>query len=334
MRHRFLVASLALAGACVDNQSCIECLRPVCPDGETCSDKTPYGLHFKGSLVETGGDLAGASQYFATPIKGTLRIEVVGLPASQAFVVDDGGSTVLHATAVGTTITVTSMAEGDATLRIVDPETNELFDRIRVFSSRVSRVEMRPYVDESLTTERPPTTHTVYWAREGLQRGAVLRVEVFGPSIFSNEQHLIDDTMTVDIDGVAPEPAYTYPPATYVVGDRPAGRYTVNAHFAGEIETNYVTVVDGADLILPMTVDEKFIAGDRYSRACFSATNHGAYVYGLTWTYTPSNRAAFSDFSNCLEKKDDSLRAGDVVHVTATAGNITDSFDVPVVDAI
>ncbi len=126
-----------------------------CPEGEICSDKTPDGLRFRGPGSYLGGNL------MAVAAGGRMQIEIldnsdyeplayesvartsgqwVGVESQRTYVVDLRG--------------VTS-ANGTETLRILDPETQELFDRVRINVSPISSIGVTLDSQEKVTAAEP-----------------------------------------------------------------------------------------------------------------------------------------------------------------------------------
>lgn len=162
-RRPALVASLLVLTAL-----CLACLGSVegdrsatgeCPEGEVCSDATPEGLTFLGQALyddaeveRLGPVLAGGSFELGivTSDGGPLPelawdIEDPSvLTASRGEDVfgptDDGGEPLVT---VDGYLDLEGMNEGSTYVRIVHPETRELYDRLRLDVYEISDVEVR-----------------------------------------------------------------------------------------------------------------------------------------------------------------------------------------------
>jgi hypothetical protein len=142
-----------------DDDGCPDGGLPPCPEGEACSDATPYGLTFASPpFGDDHFNTTGPPK--VTAVGGTQTIDVGrlgGLPY------DATGSPELDVIANGDgTVTVIGLAPGSGYLRIVEPGTQLLYDRILL---RVDEVATASVVDGTLSfpvldAEEP----RVFWA--------------------------------------------------------------------------------------------------------------------------------------------------------------------------
>src|SRR5262249_34824128 len=128
-----------------------------CPSGETCSDKTPNGLALLGTKL--GDDPLGPMQPLATAVGGTQGLTVVTGATSGAptFTLPFDATTTSPMLAVTDVappkLTVEGLAGGTSDLRLVEPGTELLYDRLPLDVAAVAAVEVRPLVYSVVTSD-------------------------------------------------------------------------------------------------------------------------------------------------------------------------------------
>ena len=174
-----------------------------CPAGEVCSDKTPRGLHFIGNALadEVLGSALGPP---ATAIGGTQEIALeysrgdgnriaLDLPYAAD---DDGGLGVTVDSTSGSVVTVRGAGSRTNYLRIVDPATEELYDRYELAGAALSTMRLVGTELERLPTARPE----IVWATGDQEIGIALVGQVqVGNS--PQLQRLVDTSMELALAG-------------------------------------------------------------------------------------------------------------------------------------
>jgi hypothetical protein len=126
-----------------------------CPEGETCSAATPRGLHFRGPLLGEGFFDVGDVKTLALGGTEEVRVEIADDDGARApfltpFDVDVDAPIATVEVAAGDAFTLRAEAAGDANVRLVDPATGELFDRIRIATLPIARISTQPSVSVAL----------------------------------------------------------------------------------------------------------------------------------------------------------------------------------------
>lgn len=113
-----------------------------CPPGEVCSDATPSGLRFHGPSF--GDEFLSSEAVEVTAVGGTqtLRVEQNALFSGPMppFVAEVTNTAFRVTGVVGDNVTVQADAQGQSTLRILEPGTGDLFDRIQITALPMTRV--------------------------------------------------------------------------------------------------------------------------------------------------------------------------------------------------
>lgn len=157
-RLALLLAASLLVAACAS-----EGLRADsgdCPAGEVCSDKTPTGLLFAGSLF--AGELLLADRSVKVTAAGgsqtiQVRLNQAGEPLPGPFTADIEGTgwSLLASDDTQVVVAAAPQASAPGLLRIADPATGELFDAIELEVLPVERVELHPASREITAGDRP-----------------------------------------------------------------------------------------------------------------------------------------------------------------------------------
>lgn len=300
-----------------------------CPAGEVCSSATPRGLHFIGTPIAddiiTGGGPA------ATAIGGTQDISLEydrgnGFLAPLALPYDaddDGGLGVSVVGHTGAVVTVKGVRSRSNYLRIIHPQTAELYDRYSVTGAALK--EMKIIGTEF---EAPPLDPAGLVFATGDQTiGVALMGDVQRGSGASTER-LVDTSMVLDLPGSIratwdsvrlPNAQVGVHSLVVTAGDRPAA-------------TLPIEVVAGADA-LSLTGGPPTVAPNSSVLVCFQATNAGRYIYGLTWTFQANGVTRTYGktdlLRNCVSVSSQGVASG-TLPVTASAGGRTMSVNVVV----
>ncbi len=280
-----------------------------CPDGETCSDNTPDGLYFRGTTI--AGVLFGGLGPELTAVGGT---QVIGIEdeASQPFALpfDATASGPLEISGVaGSEVTVAGVLAGETYLRIAEPGTRLLYDRILIGAQPLELVELAPPITEVI----PAGTAVAFAAGD-----AAIAIALYGPAEAEGaRRRLVDTSMLVDPAGgtqtawdtVRIEDAV---PGIYPINVTAADRATVTLQ--AEIVAAPTSIVAHADTPTQLVVErEEFV--------CFSPLANGKHVAGLAYTYSVDVGSVLP-FGNCASVK--AFAAGPLT-LTATAGGISTS---------
>jgi hypothetical protein len=300
-----------------------------CPAYEVCSDDTPTGLYFSGSSLAGGGGGGVA----LTAIGGTQRITVQTLDTSGGNYVyapltlpyvadDDGGLGVKVIGQTGATVSVQGVAAQDNYLRILSPDTGELYDRVLISGAAIDDVALVGAVAESM----PPDVQEV-WAT-GDQR--------VGIALLAGDERVVDTSMALDAPG-ADRIAWD----TLHFAAAQVGTTTITVTAADAVTRELaLEIVDHVDVIAPIDngTDNSIVEADSGALVCFAATNANRFVHGLAWTFTIDGvavdpNAAPLGVQNCVIIDASDRQPSDTIAVTASAGGVTATLDVQVVAA-
>jgi len=310
-------ALLAALGACTGGE---RAQSGTCPAGETCSPFTPKGLHFLGTQV-SGQELEHLFGPAPTAVGGTQDIWLEYDPGDGELVPldlpyeadDDGGRGIEVVTTSGPVVTVRGVDSRSNYLRIVDPDTSELYDRYELTGAAIERIALVGTEYEKLPSSGPD----IVWATGDQEIGVGLFGEAqvgSSPSVM----RLVDTSMVLTLSGsertawdsvrLANAQVGTYP-LTVTAGDRPAATFDVE-------------IVDGATEIVSLSGQMPTIPANSSDNVCFAAMNDGRYVYGLTWTFVVDGHTTVQgkdDLTrNCVRVSD--LGLSETITVEASAG--------------
>jgi hypothetical protein len=291
-----------------------------CPAGETCSPETPAGLQFIGTSLLGAFVVDGP---LATAIGGTQEIQLDEEPALAVYtpfdlaytVDDDGGLGVRFDHQSQNVVTVSGVASRANYMRIVDPTTNELFDRKMLDAAQIDSISLVP-----VTADTVPAGMHVAWASGRVDVGIALSGQVqesTGPS----EERLVDTSMVATLDGATQRGWDALELANAAPGSYPL---SVTAGNLAPM-TIGVDVVDAPDALAAVDPQPTVSEGDD---VCFAATNAGRFVAGLVWSFT-INGVTTAGTGNCVNTDQ---HLGNIT-VSATAGGKTATIEMTIVQA-
>ena len=295
MKSLFL-ASILLVPACYGGE---RAQTGECPAGEVCSPDTPNGLHFIGKNLADTVLLTGPAP---TAIGGTQEVALqydrgdgiliaLDLPYSAD---DDGAIGVKVDHSSGSVVTIRGMGSRSNYLRIVDPDTNELYDRKELTGADLTTIELAPIVYESI-----PTDASVVWITGDVKLGVALYGGVqtgSGPYAY----RIVDTSMQVSAANTT-RPSWD----TLQMLGAQVGTYPISITAGNKPAANLdLIVVSSADALAAIDDGTHTLAPGQHE-LCFQASNAGRYVAGLdNWSFSvngntladttaPRNCAAF-----------------------------------------
>lgn len=299
-----LLASLLLVAACTGGERANS---GQCPAGETCSPKTPNGLHFIGNQLADDLNLVGPSP---TAIGGTQDIALqydrgdgILVALDLPFTADDmGGAGVKVVSTSGSVVSVQGQGSFTNYLRILDASDGTLFDRKQLTGAALDTIELLP-----LNLERIPAHAQLAFAAGDFD----LAIGLYGQVQESSgpvEERLVDSTMTLDLPGATPKAWDTLHLASATPGTRTL-MVTAGDKPAAPID---VVVVSAADTVAPLDSPAS-LQTNVTADVCFTATANGRTVVGLPWTFTVDGVAGLAGIEpNCA-----------AVKTTKTTGTVT-----------
>jgi hypothetical protein len=320
--NRLLVALIAVSGplaGCVGGDRASD--NGQCPAGEVCSPDTPDGLQFIGSSL-VGSFVVGGP--LATAIGGTQEVELdlepalgIYTPFDQTYTVDDqGGTGVRFDHQNGNIVTVRGAGSFSNYLRILDPSTNELFDRKQLTGAQIDSIAIVPE-----TLDEIPQGMPIAFASGDAFVGIALSGQVQG-SLGQGEERLVDTSLVATLDG-STRRAWD----TLELPNAAAGTYTLSVTAGNQQQATQlpVAVVDGADSIVELDPTPTIAPGDD---VCFAALSDQRFVVGLAWTFE-INGVATGGTANCVT----SDQPSGTMNITASAGGQTFSVATTVVQS-
>ncbi|MDI1451437.1 hypothetical protein [Polyangium sp. 6x1] len=254
-----------------------------CPPGETCSELTPKGLVFIGAHTINDADVA---DLLATAVGGTQTVSVyyANAPSApyvagfEARLVD---STVARLPSPGpTTLVLRGVSEGKALLRLLEPRTSKLLDRVEIETAAVQRISVLPreLLDEKMEAGE--------WA---LLQGAPaeLGIVLFG----ANEMQLVDESLEVRAHG-AEVSRRTWDRYEVMTSAPSAVSLDVRAgDQRGSVDVQVVTSIDDITRKATEGSGEGRIeigVGAGGETICFQAKSGRKTVVGAKWVFEPS----------------------------------------------
>jgi hypothetical protein len=296
---------------------------PPCPEGEVCSDATPYGLSFGGP--DFGEDIfSDQGPPKVTAVGGTQTIDIYGL---GGLPYDATGSDHFDVVAnADGSVTVTGTAAGSGYLRIVEPGTGLLYDRILL---RVDEVATASVIDGAFFF---PTTEAdeprVYFAGGVHPLVIALHADDGG--------RLVDDNLAFTLPaGWSTDPGrwdrFTSGPG---VG---AGTFPVPVSLSGgATATAALPLVDDVDQLdaVPNFGPEQGVRVGSTRTLCFRATDNGVVVRGVPLVAYPDQRIDIVPvgddpilYSGCLGVAGIQVGTSQLV---VQADSVAATFEVPV----
>jgi hypothetical protein len=321
----FVAVSLLYCSTCLLSVGCVppsggeRSETGACPDGETCSEKTPKGLHFDGAAPVGQGFSASPP----TAIGGTQQIKLEYDPGDGKFRELDlpytatAGNSPAFAVAstVGNVVTVRGLAAGHDFLRILDADDGTLFDRRMLEAAPLTSVELvvgdpgflgipDEYPDGARLAWRPNAEHDM---------GIALR----GPA----NQRIADTSMKISAPGVDQS---DWDQFSFDSG--PVGTFPVTVNAAGETSDVDVVVVEKNDGVVAIEPPAS-IKANGSSTVCFGATYQDRYVVGMGWQFTVDGTTLYP-YNNCLDVK--TTKSSGTVTIEATAGGLSTTITLPI----
>lgn len=290
-----------------------------CPAGEVCSPDTPNGLHFIGNPFADDLFISGPS---ATAIGGTQEIALEYEPYNHGarraldlpyLADDDGGNGVVVLSQSGSVVTVGGMRSRTNYLRIVAPDTQELYDRYEIVGAAIETMRLIGVEGESV-----PATRGIVWAAGDQKFGVALTGEVQDGSDVEL-QRIVDTSMALTLAGSErlgwdelrlPNATPGIHALTVEAGDKPAAVIDVEV-VAG---ADSVAVIGGSPTVNP----------NSSTNVCFEALSTNRYIYGLVWNYNVDGVASTKDKDdssrNCVTVSAQGMTSGSIPVAVAAGG--------------
>ena len=296
-----------------------------CPEGEVCSPDTPQGLSFWGpAMFDSFG--GGPSPMVAG---GAQRITVED-PASSEEGLDAFDAAATGSLTIGEVtppdVTVLATEAGEGYLRILEPGTDDLYDRILLQAEAAKDVEMVPATSWLLDPEIAPDG----WA---LFAGAPVEI---GVRIQGAANRLVDESMSLTASGatLSEGPESRWDTAS-VVPDA-SGDVLLTAKLGdGTSHPWTYPIAEKVDEVVRITTalssDEDNLVSPSEGRFfCFRAVAGNLAIAGVPWTFTAEAGVELEPTGSCVTVK--SKITGDHV-LTVKAGDVELLFDFEVVGA-
>lgn len=243
----------------------------------------------------------------AVALGGTQTITVYRSAAGSAFdqpiEADSSGPALSIASTLPPQVVVRGDAEGTAKLRIVEPETSSLYDRIELRVVPLSAIDVLPtplievvWYDPALAEPHAPRA---YW--HGIRQAFVIALLAAG------DERIVDDRLTFTLPSELTTDSTQWD--RFETAGAALGTYTVTATSSdGVAHTTSVRMVSWVDEII-LLADGLLGGGDPSSGVvvgsgasyCFRARNAGAGIIGATWDYFTNSRLEVSSATkNCV----------------------------------
>jgi hypothetical protein len=282
-----------------------------CPPDEVCSPRTPFGLYFYGARF---ADEWLTLDVHATAIGGTQEITLSYNPPNSNQIIDldlpyraetDGTPVEVERTD-GPVVTLRGTAYGKDYLRIVDPDTGELYDRDYFWGAEIQEIELIGTTQERL----PPGNPAVVWT-PGHQSITI--------ALHGQGQRLVDTSMQIDAPGgyqsewdavEIPNAQVGVYPVTVTAGDKPP-------------TTLEIEIVAGPTEIRSISGDTPTVPAGGGTTLCFAAMHDARFVRGLRWQFRIDGAAAMAStlIPNCVDVLDRGQSS--TITVEASAGGLT-----------
>ncbi len=264
---------------------------PTCPADEDCSDATPNGLYFGGTPT---GDISlwstGWPHITAVGGRQTIGLYLDGgaeQPLDLPYVASLSTTALSVADTLPAAVVVHGDSEGGAKLRIAEPDTDLLYDRIDVSAAPIARMYLLPageYQGYDYDFVNPD-----FGARFAVWTGGSARLTV--GLLDTDDDRVVDEGMTID-----PGPGISADPEGFVntVQLAPVADGTIDVTVrAGDAPVVHMAVLaaSSAARIEPLNGEAVTLRVDAGGLICFRArTATGAYLMGADWSYTSSSR--------------------------------------------
>jgi hypothetical protein len=299
-----------------------------CPGGETCSEATPHGLLFEGPGLSDAlvPDWSRGPQITALAGTQTIRLRILQgddepeLPFDLPFEarVESGHVEVIHAD--GDTLVVRGAATGEGRLRIVDPETGELYDRILLEAAPVAGIDHAVLDLAWLDGEGPPA-----WALVADGTAQVV------PRLWTaGGRRIVDEGMAIEPADPAATPTHraAWDEAQVTMELPVSGGLRIETT-AGRVETIPVIGTHDPGEIVALD-DDLVLAQGHVAIACFRAEAGGIPRAGLDWSFAlspnlePFDLAPWGFARSCLGLHP---AAPGPASITAIAGPVERTFN-------
>lgn len=315
----------------VEEQSCW----PTCPEGEVCSGRTPEGLYFA-TLAWTDDDGTPLDGVKATAQGGVQTVRVLtgrGLgsqPFDLPFEAVSSDATILTVLATaGPDVAIAGVAPGSAYLRIVEPVTGKLYDRILVGVTQPSCAWLAPCPFSALW---PSCTDVDEGFDEGLAWGILAGV----PTDVRVDLGAVDEAMALESYASARGEQRSWD-TIRVQATEPV---VIIRAFSGDADLRAeLRVLDRVDSI-EWTASRTFGAatkppGEGYDIGgvyCFRAMSGEYAVVGTNWAFGASGALVLAAWpvdlpANCVYV---GTRAEGEGSLTVTTGGVVRSYSVTV----
>jgi hypothetical protein len=283
-----------------------------------CSSWTPDGLYFAGARI---ADLDAPLGVPATALGGHQTVRVLGTAdvdgpeyLSSYDAVSDDPTVLVVSAEDGGPIDVQGVGEGSAYLRLLQPGTNLLLDRVRLQVAAVARVELAP---------RPwwfrSPGRWALWASSPVDVAAHLRD--------ASDHIVVDEGTTITGADVTQTLAWD---EIEVVAPA-AGTTTIHVEAAGTATDIDIPVVDHLDSVGSSDTDTEVMVGET-ATFCFEARTDGALVAGVEMTFTVSGDASEASESTLVPAcVSITGSAPGSATITATAAGVTGTLDLTIV---
>ena len=298
-----------------------------CPPEEMCSSKTPNGLWFSGAWFFDGSIDSGPK---TTAVFGSQTITVLASSDltdtfSEVFTTESTQPLFIDVTSPPTVI-VSADGEGSGYLRIIDSETNELFDRISINSANVFSVRAAPV--EAVKYD-PEAVEKMNWA---LLSGVSLDLGFM--LLDSVNNRLVDEKMTVDIAGDASLASGPFSWDTQPIKATGVGFADINVHTGnGDSFPQGMPIVDTIDdvVLVPSTLGSSTslsIVTGKDQIYCFRGLSGNLAVAGLSWSVsTQGSISAKLEEASCFRVKAGATGSATLV---ASAAGFKKSFPITI----
>ncbi|MEZ4299152.1 MAG: hypothetical protein R3B70_29655 [Polyangiaceae bacterium] len=279
-----LVAGCALPGERAGSVQCTDdgCTSS-CPQGELCSADTPQGLHFAGGTVFD--QLDGGPRFTAAGGTQTLRVlNSTSLSDDFELPFDAAGTGVVEIAATEPPqVTIRATGAGDGYLRILEPGTEHLYDRIKLDAAKVQSVGFLPYDELFITPALPQGSYRVL-AGGLVYLGARLRS--------SADDVLVDESMLLEVDAGGTETGEIHRWDVLEFAPAASGEVAVRVTLGdGSVHKQAFPISAGIDEIVRVVSalhpEEDTATAPKESRHfCFRGLDAGAPVTGILWAYS------------------------------------------------
>jgi hypothetical protein len=290
MTSRFFLLAFLVAGACAG------CALPGeraslnnngtgkgagCPTGEVCSPATPQGLYFTGG---TTFDTLFANGPAAVAVGGTETITVLrSSNTSDTFDAPfhaEGTSVITIEGVSPPEVTVHATAAGSGYLRILDPGSSQLYDRVLLASDKVATTGFLPAAKALVDSDVPADKWALYHDASVLV-GAQLRS--------AGGVRLVDESIKLTVSGAAMQGTSTQWD-TAAVQTAASGEAIVTAKLGdGTTFSHTYPIAEKIDQIAQVgglpgdKVDTAPVPPDSQAILCFRATTGDLAIAGVPW---------------------------------------------------